>query len=110
MSNASANPNVSAGPAPQHLGACSFFGAIHGKGQRCGAIFTDVRHAAPRKLPKHPRELAFFALLLDCFYGECYGRQQTQHGPLPSCFGRRAFPISRSTLLMGETQYYIFAS
>ena len=44
MSNAAANPNVSAGPAAQHPGAGSFFGAIHGKREQGGAIFADVRH------------------------------------------------------------------
>jgi len=64
MSNAAANPNVSAGPAAQHPGAGSFFGAIHGKREQGGAIFADVRHSSPCKLPKHSHELAFFTLLL----------------------------------------------
>jgi hypothetical protein len=61
MSNVAASPNVSgvsSSPA-QHMGAGHFFGAIHGAREQCGAIFTDVRHFSPRKLPRHSHELAF---------------------------------------------------
>jgi hypothetical protein len=57
MSNADAHPNVSGNAMPQHMGAGSFFGAIHGKREQCGAIFTGVRHSLPRKLPMHSHEL-----------------------------------------------------
>jgi AraC family transcriptional regulator len=68
------------------MGAGNFYGAIHGKREQCGAIFTDLRHSAPRKLPMHSHELSFFALLLDGLYGERYGRRQTQYGPFTVMF------------------------
>jgi AraC family transcriptional regulator len=70
----------------KHMGAGDFFGAIHGKREQCGAIFTDLRHTAPRKLPMHSHDLAFFALLLDGHYGERYGRQNAQFGPFTIMF------------------------
>jgi AraC family transcriptional regulator len=92
MSNAVATPNVSGTATPKHMGAGSFYGAIHGKREQCGAIFTDLRHAFPRKLPMHSHELAFFALLLDGFYGERYGRQQMQFGPFTMMFRPAGIP------------------
>jgi len=61
MSNAAATRNVSGPGTAQHMGAGKFFGAIHGKHEQCGAIFTDVRHASPRKLPMHLHELSVVA-------------------------------------------------
>jgi AraC family transcriptional regulator len=72
--------------------AGSFFGAIQGKREQCGAIFTDLRHAAPRKLPMHSHELAFFALLLDGLYAERYGRRQSQYGPFTLMFRPAGIP------------------
>lgn len=74
------------------MGAGNFFGAIHGKREQCGAIFTDLRHAAPRKLPMHSHELPFFALLLDGHYGERYGRQNAQFGPFTIMFRPAGVP------------------
>lgn len=74
------------------MGAGNFFGAIHGKREQCGAIFTDLRHSSPRKLPMHSHELPFFALLLDGLYGERYGRQQTQFGPFTIMFRPAGIP------------------
>jgi AraC family transcriptional regulator len=68
------------------MGAGNFFGAIHGKHEQCGAIFTEVRHSCPRKLPMHSHELSFIALLLDGLYGERCGRQQVQFGPFSVMF------------------------
>lgn len=92
MSNAAASPNVSSPATAQHMGAGNFFGAIHGKREQCGAIFTDVRHSAPRKLPMHSHELSFIALLLDGSYGERCGRQQTQYGPFSAMFRPAGIP------------------
>ena len=92
MSNAAAKPTVSARGTPQHVGAGSFFGAIHGKHEQCGAIFTDVRHCSPRKLPMHSHELSFIALLLDGLYGERCGRQQAQFGPFSVMFRPAGIP------------------
>ncbi len=74
------------------MGAGSFFGAIHGKRERCGAIFTDLRHFSPRKLPMHSHELPFFALLLEGHYGERYCRRQTQFGPFTIMFRPAGIP------------------
>lgn len=87
MSNAAAIPNVSASSPPaQHMGAGRFFGAIHGAREQCGAIFTDVRHASPRKLPRHSHELAFFALVLNGQYRERCGRHEGQYPPFTLMF------------------------
>jgi len=72
--------------------AGSFFAAIQGKREQCGAIFTDLRHAAPRKLPMHSHELAFFALLLDGLYAEGYGRRQSRYGPFTLMFRPAGIP------------------
>jgi len=81
--------NFSAG---QHMGAGNFFGSIQGRREQCGAIFTDLRHAVPRKLPMHSHELPFFALLLEGHYGERYGRRQTQYGPFTLMFRPAGIP------------------
>jgi len=65
----------------QALGAGAFYGAVRGRREQCGVIFTDLRHTAPRKLPSHAHELAFFAVLLEGFYGERYGRHDRQFRP-----------------------------
>lgn len=92
MSNAEVSSVVSGASSAQHMRAGSFFGAIQDKRERCGAIFTDLRHTAPRKLPMHSHELAFFALLLDGLYGERYGRRQSQYGPLSLMFRPAGIP------------------
>lgn len=86
MSNAEVGSDVSSASQAQHLCAGSFFGAIQGKREQCGAIFTNLRHTAPRKLPLHAHELAFFALLLDGLYGERCGRRQSQYRPFSLMF------------------------
>lgn len=89
---------ASAISAPQNSGhdrcmsAGSFFGAIRGRREQCGAIFTDLRHSAPRKLPMHSHELPFFALLLDGLYGERYCGQETQFGPFTLMFRPAGIP------------------
>jgi AraC family transcriptional regulator len=60
----------------------SFYGAIQRRHEQYGAIFTDLQHSAPRRLPAHAHELPFFALLLNGSYGERYGRHSAQYGPL----------------------------
>jgi AraC family transcriptional regulator len=77
---------------PQHMGAGSFFGSIQGKREQCGAIFTDLRHSIPRKLPRHSHELPFFALLLEGYYGERYGRREAQFGPFTIMFRPAGVP------------------
>lgn len=74
------------------MGAGSFFGSIHRKREQCGAIFTDLRHFSPRKLPMHSHELPFFALLLEGHYGERYRRQDMQFGPFTIMFRPAGIP------------------
>src|SRR6516164_11593671 len=92
MLNAEGSAGVLSASRPQYMRAGSFFGAIQGKREQCGAIFTDLRHAAPRKLPMHSHELAFFALLLDGLYAERYGRRQSQYGPFTLMFRPAGIP------------------
>lgn len=76
----------------QSLRAGSFYGAIQGKRELCGAIFTDVSHQLPRKLPSHSHELPFFGLVMDGQYGERYGRQQTFFSPFTIMFRPAGIP------------------
>ena len=92
MSNAEVSSGVSSASSAQHMRAGSFFGAIQGKREPCGAIFTDLRHTARRKLPRHSQELAFFALLLDGQYGERCGRRQRQYEPFTLMFWPAGIP------------------
>ena len=92
MSNAEVSSGVSSVSRAQHMPAGSFFGTIQRKREQCGAIFTDLRHTAPRKLPRHSHELAFFALLLDGLYAERYGRCQNQYGPFTLMFRPAGIP------------------
>lgn len=78
------------------MGAGNFFGAIHGAREQCGALFTDVRHASPRKLPRHSHELAFFALVLNGHYRERWGRSEGQYVPLTLMFRMFRSPNSAS--------------
>ena len=92
MSNAGVSSGVSSVSRARHMSAGSFFGTIQGKREQCGAIFTDLRHTAPRTLPMHSHELAFFALLLDGLYAERYGRRQSQYGPFTLMFRPAGIP------------------
>jgi AraC family transcriptional regulator len=69
-----------------------FFGAVCHRLESSGAVFTDLRHPVPRKLPMHSHELPFFGLLLRGFYGERYGRQQKQFAPMSLMFRPAGIP------------------
>jgi AraC family transcriptional regulator len=76
----------------QALGAGAFFGAVQSRREQCGAIFTDLRHTSPRKLPSHAHELPFFAVLMEGLYGERYGRQEKQFRPFTVHFRPAGVP------------------
>ena len=76
----------------QALGAGNFYGAVEAKHEQCGAIFTNLRHTSPRKLPSHSHELPFFALLLEGEYGERYGRREQQFRPFTVHFRPAGIP------------------
>lgn len=69
-----------------------FFGVVPHRLEQSGAVFSDLRHQIPRKLPMHSHELPFFGLLLRGFYGERYGRQQKQFSPMSLMFRPAGIP------------------
>jgi AraC family transcriptional regulator len=74
------------------LGAGNFYGAVEARREQCGAIFTNLRHASPKRLPAHAHELAFFALLLEGEYGERYERTERQFRPFTIHFRPAGIP------------------
>jgi len=69
-----------------------FFGAVRHRLESSGAVFSDLRHPVPRKLPMHSHELPFFGLLLRGFYGERYCRQLKQFSPMSLMFRPAGIP------------------
>ena len=65
----------------QTLSGGSFYGAVQGRQESCGVIFTDLLHGGARKMPAHAHELPFVALILEGDYTERYGREQNYFGP-----------------------------
>jgi AraC family transcriptional regulator len=78
--------------ATEALSGGSFYGAVVRKQERHGAIFTKLRHTAPRKLPAHTHELAFFALQLGGEYRERYGGEQVDYEPFTVAFRPAGIP------------------
>jgi AraC family transcriptional regulator len=74
------------------LGAGNFYGSVEKAREQCGAIFTNLRHTSPKKLPSHSHELPFFALLLEGEYGECYERRERQFRPFTIHFRPAGIP------------------
>jgi len=74
------------------LGVGAFYGAVQSRREQCGAIFTDLRHTSPRKLPAHSHELPFFAVLMEGLYGERYGREERQFRPFTVHFRPAGVP------------------
>ncbi len=69
-------------PVREHrLSGGSFFGAVQAKREQYGAIFTDLQHASPCRLPPHSHELPFFGVVLGGDYRERYGREQNEVPP-----------------------------
>lgn len=76
----------------QALVAGTFYGAVQSRRELCDAIFTDLRHTSPRKLPSHSHELPFFAVLMEGLYAERYGRQERQFRPFTVHFRPAGVP------------------
>ena len=74
------------------LTAGSFYGAIGGKRELGGAIFTDVCHQTPRSLPKHSHQLPFFGMLLGGSYREHYVHEERFFGPFTIMFRPAGVP------------------
>jgi AraC family transcriptional regulator len=81
-----ASATSSVGEAPATLAGGSSYGAAQQRREHLGAIFSELHHAAPRKLPKHVHELPFFLLLLRGHYGEQYGHETRQFAPFTAMF------------------------
>jgi AraC family transcriptional regulator len=79
-------------PGESRLQGGQFFGAVRHRIEHSGAVFSDLRHPVPRKLPMHSHELPFFGLLLRGFYGERYGRQLKQFSPMSLMFRPAGIP------------------
>jgi AraC family transcriptional regulator len=86
----SEQPTTSA--SQQSLGGGQFYGAIQRKNESCRVIFTDLVHTAPRQLPLHAHQLAFFALVLQGQYGERYARTHKQFGPFSLMYRPAGIP------------------
>ena len=69
-----------------------FFGAVRRRIEHSAAVFTDLRHPIPRKLPMHSHDLPFFGLLLRGFYGERYDREVKQFSPMSLMFRPAGIP------------------
>jgi AraC family transcriptional regulator len=76
----------------QRLQGGQFFGAVRHRLVHSSAVFTDLRHPVPRKLPMHSHELPFFGLLLHGCYGERYGREHKQFSPMSLMFRPAGIP------------------
>jgi len=76
----------------QPLRGGQFFGSVRNRLEHSGAVFSDLRHAVPRKLPMHTHELPFFGLLLRGRYGERYGREHKQFSPMTLMFRPAGIP------------------
>jgi AraC family transcriptional regulator len=76
----------------QRLTGGEFYGSVLDKAQVAGAIFTDLNHARPRKLPAHSHELPFFCLFFGGDYEEKYGRRDVQFKPFTFSFRPAGVP------------------
>lgn len=70
----------------KYLASGAYFGAVAGRQQGNGLILSEVRHAAPRRLPEHSHEQAFFCVVLEGGYTERVGRRRERYEPLSVLF------------------------
>jgi len=69
-----------------HLQAGQFYGDVSQRQRRQGLVLSTLRHDAPRKIPAHSHELAFFCLLLDGDYREQCARRTIEYQPFTLVF------------------------
>jgi AraC family transcriptional regulator len=69
-----------------HLKAGEFYGEVSHRQRRQGLVLSTLRHDAPRKIPAHSHELAFFCLLLDGDYREQCDRRIIEYQPFTLVF------------------------
>jgi len=72
--------------ANRNLEPGQFYGEILHKRQDSGLILSELKHEAPRKLPSHSHELAYFCLLLNGNYWEQFGPRRITYKPLTVMF------------------------
>ena len=85
-----ASPQIAGGE--ERLTGGKFYGSVLGKQAVGGAIFTELNHSQPRKLPAHSHELPFFCLFFGGDYGEKYGRRDVQFHPFTFSFRPAGVP------------------
>lgn len=76
----------------ERLTGGKFYGSVLGKQAVGGAIFTELNHSQPRRLPAHSHELPFFCLFFGGDYGEKYGHRDLQFRPFTFSFRPSGVP------------------
>lgn len=76
----------------EQLTGGKFYGRVLDKQRVGGAVFTELNHAQPRKLPAHSHELPFFCLVLGGDYAEKYCHRDVQLRPFTFSFRPAGVP------------------
>ena len=76
----------------ERLTGGKFYGSVVSKQAVGGAIFTELQHSQPRKLPAHSHELPFFCLVFGGDYAEKYGRRDVQFRPFTFAYRPAGVP------------------
>jgi len=76
----------------ERLTGGKFYGSVLGKQAVGGAIFTELSHSQPRKLPAHSHELPFFCLFFGGDYCEKYGHRDVRFRPFTFSFRPAGVP------------------
>ena len=84
----------------EQLTGGKFYGSVVSKQAVGGAIFTELQHSEPRKLPAHSHELPFFSLVFGRDYAEKYGRRDVQFRRFTFAYRPAGVPI-RTKLAAG---------
>jgi AraC family transcriptional regulator len=69
-----------------HLAAGQFYGRTSGRHQVANVILSELVHTAPRRLPPHTHERAYFCLLLDGEYEESFRTRTIRYRPMTLVF------------------------